>query len=191
MTLSVVDAASETYLPSNKVLAFDEANRTRNNLIKQLETNPKSIPVNWALMRYYLTAPSFVGGSHYQALNFANYIYSLNKYIGCIAYENVYTAMHNWDRAKEWYRNSLNMNLPKGMYWEEISFRQQSVANLKVTGNFNNWKIQNMYEEGAGSFKRKVMVPICEGCQYKLIVNNMNIQSPTKTEMYGNSWDKK
>ena len=52
-------------------------------------------------------------------------------------------------------------------------------------GNFNNWKIQNMYEEGAGYFKRKVMVPVCEGCQYKLIVNNNVFTTKEYLDWYG------
>ena len=63
LTLSQVDASSENFLPSNKIFSFAEANKIRTDLYKQLESNPKSIPINWALMRYYLTAPNLVGGS--------------------------------------------------------------------------------------------------------------------------------
>ena len=190
LTLSQVDASSENFLPSIKIFSFAEANKIRTDLYKQLESNPKSIPINWALMRYYLTAPNLVGGSNYEALHYAGYIYSLDRYLGCIAYETVYNYMREWNKAEEWYRNSLNVSLPKTMFWQEITYSRKNVASLKVVGNFNNWKMQNMYEKTAGLYSRKVMVPICEGCQYKLVVNNSNIQEPTKTEITGNSWQK-
>ncbi len=190
LTLSSIDAASEAYMPSNKIFTFNEANKMRSGLFKQLEANPQSIPINWALMRYYLTAPSFVGGNNYEAMQYAGYIYGLNHYLGCIAYETVYTYMRDWDKAEEWYKNSLDVNLPKTMYWQEITYSRNKIASVKVVGNFNNWKMQNMYEKTAGFYTRKVMVPICEGCQYKLIVDNFNIQNPTKTELSRNSWQK-
>ena len=190
LTLSQVDASSESYLPSNKIFSFAEANKIRTDLFKQLESNPKSIPINWALMRYYLTAPNLVGGSNFEALHYAGYIYSIDRYLGCIAYELVYTYMNDRKKAEEWYRNSLNVSLPKTMYWQEITYSRNNIGFIKVIGNFNNWKMQNMYEKAAGLYTRKVMVPICEGCQYKLVVNNSNIQEPTKTEITGNSWQK-
>jgi hypothetical protein len=190
ITLSAVDAASESYMPSNKILTFNEANKLRSDLFKQLQVNPQSIPINWALMRYYLTAPNLVGGSNYAALHYAGYIYGINHYLGCIAYETVYTYMHNWEKAEEWYKNSLNVNLPKNMYWTEITYSRKDIGSIKVIGNFNNWKMQNMYEKAAGLYTRKVMVPNCEGCQYKLVINNLNIQDPTKTETSGSSWPK-
>ena len=47
--------------------------------------------------------------------------------------------MREWNKAEEWYRNSLNVSLPKTMFWQEITYSRKNVASLKVVGNFNNF----------------------------------------------------
>ena len=177
-SLATVDATVDEMMPANHVYTYNEAIELRKTIGQSLESNPKSIPLNWALVRYYACAPSFVGGNVSTALQYAGYVFTLDRYLGCLAYEYVYSRNNDPQKAEEWYKRSLIYPLSKNMVWQEITYNNTAQYGIKVFGNFNNWKLQNMYETLYGSYVRKVMTPKCENCQYKLIVDNKNISNP-------------
>lgn len=184
--LAAIDANADIYASAKHAYSLREAVELRKNLYKQIENNPTSLPLYWAMMRFYAVAPNFVGGNAALALQFAGYISSQDQYIGCMAYEYVYTRIKDFTSAEYWYRKSLMVLPPKDMYWEEITYRNAVQFGVKITGNFNNWKLQNMYENSAGIYSRKVMIPKCENCVYKLIIDYKNIATPSKTEILPN-----
>ena len=184
--LASIDASADIYAPSKHVYNYKEAVALRKDLFKQIESNPKSLPLYWALMRFYAAAPNFVGGNPIIALQYAGYISSQDEYIGCMAYEYVYTRVKDFASAENWYRKSLMILPPKDMHWEEITYRNSVQFGVKITGNFNNWKMQNMYENNAGIYSRKVLIPKCETCIYKLVIDYKDISNPTKTEILPN-----
>lgn len=186
-TFAEVDAAADIYASTKTLYNFKESTELIKNLHRQLETHTSNIALNWALMRFYASAPNFVGGSSVQALQFAGYIYSLNEYLGCLAFEYVYSKRKNYENAEHWYNQSLTVALPKDMFWDEIVYSKTPHLGIKVTGNFNNWKTQNMYSGNGGIYKRKVMVPKCETCVYKIIVD-YTLTNPTKEKISGNSY---
>ena len=181
-TFAEVDAAADQYASTKNIFGFQEENDLRKSLLKNLEADSHNIALNWALMRYYAAAPNFVGGSTSVALQYAGYVYSLNQYLGCLAFEYVYTKRKELEDAEFWYKQSLITQLPKDMYWEEIIYSKTSHTGIKVTGNFNNWKVQNMYSAIGGTYKRRVMVPKCETCIYKVIVD-YSLKDPTKQQL--------
>jgi len=182
ITLEGIDAAVDEIIPLNHVYTQQEAIDLRKNLEQELQNNPTSIIINWALIRYYTCAPNFVGGNRSAAIQHAAYIYSLNKYIGCLGYEYVYSRSNQLVNAENWYKHSLSAPLPKNMLWQDIKYNKTVQSNLKIVGNFNNWKTQYMYENGYGTYNRRVMTPKCENCKYKVIVDDMINDIPTKAE---------
>jgi hypothetical protein len=182
-SLSEVDAAADVYIPTNRIYTYNEAIAIRKSLQSQVEANPTSLSLNWALLRFYTCAPNFVGGNMNQALQFAGYLYNLNSYIGSLAYEYVYSRHKQAEKAETWYKRSTQLPLPKNMVWQDISYNNSVVFGIKVSGNFNNWKQQSMYENSYGVYTRRIMTPKCDNCQYKLIVDYKDQASPTKSEM--------
>ena len=144
--------------------------------------NPNSIVLNWSLVRFYASAPNFVGGNLPSALQHAAYIYTLNRYLGCLAYEYAYTKSNMKDKAEKWYRNSLMCPLSPGMFWQEIHYNKVPQISLKIIGDFNNWKGQSMYENQYGSYYRRVMTPKCDNCNYKLVVDDRDFDIASKTD---------
>lgn len=186
-TFAEVDAEADYYASTKRLYSFKESNELLKKLNLELKNNTDNISLNWALMRFYASAPNFVGGNSAVALQYAGYIYSLNEYLGCLAFEYVYTKRKNYDDAEHWYRQSLSVTLPPGMYWEEIVYNKTPHLFIKITGNFNNWKTQNMYAGYGGIYKRKVMVPKCETCVYKVFVD-YNMKNPSKEMIAANSY---
>jgi len=187
ITYAEADEAADEYASTKHIYTYQEAIELRKKLIAELIYNSKSVPLNWALMRFYASAPNFVGGSTTAALQYAGYIYSISPYLGCLAFEYVYTKRKNLETAESWYKNSLTIPLPNDMYWDEIVYTQTPHIGIKVTGNFNNWKSQNMYSGTGGVFKRKVMIHKCDNCIYKVIVD-YNQRSPSRNEIIVNSF---
>ena len=177
-----LDAAVDELIPLNHVYTFNEAVDLKKSLEQDLKTNPSSLVLNWALIRFYACAPNLVGGCKASALQHAAYIYTLDSYIGSLAYEYVYTKANQPTSAENWYKQSLISALPKNMLWQDIKYNKTVQTSLKIVGNFNNWKTQNMYENSYGTYSRRVMTPKCEGCQYKVIVDNKRNDIPTKSE---------
>ena len=68
------------------------------------------------------------------------------------------------------------------MLWQDIKYNKTVQSSLKIVGNFNNWKTQNMYENSYGTYNRRVMTPKCENCQYKVIVDDMTNDVPSRAE---------
>ncbi|MDE3234650.1 MAG: hypothetical protein KGO81_01760 [Bacteroidota bacterium] len=183
ITLQEVDAEADNLAPLNKVYTYKEAIELRENLHKQINNNPKDMGLYWALLRFYANAPNFVGGNSNMGLQVAGYIYGMNKYIGCLAYEYVYSRHYQFDLAAEWYKRSTLIPLARNMHWQEITYAKTVLTQVKVSGNFNNWKSQLMYQKDNGEYSRKIMIPTCENCNYKLILDDRKLTDPTKTEM--------
>ena len=181
-TLTSIDAAVDELIPTTHVYTFNEARDLRNSLEHDLQTSPNSIVINWALIRYYACAPSLVGGSKALAIQHAAYIYSINTYLGSLAYEYVYTKANDKVSAENWYKQSLISSLPQNMLWQDIKYNKTVQSKIKIAGNFNNWKTQNMYENAYGTYSRRVMTPKCEGCQYKVIVDDKKTDIPSRAE---------
>ena len=181
-TLPSIDAAVDELIPLNHVYTFNEAVDLRKSLENDLKSNTNSLVVNWALIRFYASAPSFVGGSKGAAIQHAAYVYAIDKYLGCLAYEYIYTKSNQFESAQNWYKESLISPLPKNMLWQDIKYNKTVQSSLKIVGNFNNWKTQNMYENNYGTYSRRVMTTKCDGCQYKVIVDNINKDIPSRTE---------
>ncbi|MBA4198705.1 MAG: hypothetical protein C0459_14245 [Chitinophaga sp.] len=179
MTMAEVDAEADLYTPPNKVYTYDEARSLRNSLENLVHSNKKSLGLYWALLRYYSGAADFVGGTAGSALQYASYIYSLNPYIGCLAYEFAYTKLKDLNKAYDWYQRSLSIALPTNMIWQEIKYNNVVITGIKVTGNFNNWKTQNMYQIKDGTYSRKVLMPKCETCDYKILVDYRTTHNPS------------
>jgi len=102
--LAEIDAASTVYLHRNYVYTYDEAISTKKRLEKLAESEPQSLSIRWALMRYYISASNFVGGCDAKAIEQARLIYGIDNYIGCLAYELVYNRLKKFDKAEFWYR---------------------------------------------------------------------------------------
>ena len=181
-TLPSIDAAVDELIPLNHIYTFNEAVDLRKSLENDLKNNPNSLVVNWALIRFYSCAPSFVGGCKSSAIQHAAYVYTMDTYLGCIAYEYIYTKSNQKENAENWYKQSLISALPKNMLWQDIKYNKTVQRSLKIVGNFNNWKTQNMYENNYGTYSRRVMTSRCDGCQYKVIVDDVNKDVPSKTE---------
>jgi len=181
-TLPSIDAAVDELIPLNHIYTFNEAVDIRKSLENDLKSNPNSLVVNWALIRFYACAPSLVGGSQGSAIQHAAYIYTIDKYLGCLAYEYIYTKANQKVYAENWYKESLISPLPKNMLWQDIKYNKTVQSSLKIVGNFNNWKTQSMYENNYGTYQRRVMTTKCDGCQYKVIVDYHNKDVPSKTE---------
>lgn len=180
VTLADIDVVADTYAPLNQIYSSKEIINLRKNLIFQLKANPRDLAIYWALLKNYANTPDFNGGNGVIALQFAGYIFSINEYIGCLAYEYAYNKRKQPEEAEEWYDRSLNITPPKNMHWEEIKYSNTVHFGIKVMGNFNNWKLQNMYETLSGSYCRKVMVPRCSHCVYKCVVDYKKITNPSK-----------
>jgi len=182
-TFAEVDAAADQYASTKKIFNFQEETQLRKILEKELASDSHNIALTWALMRFYASAPNFAGGSTTLAIQYAGYVYSLNQYLGCLAFEYVYTKRKETEHAESWYRQSLAAPLPKDMYWEEIVYDKTPHQIIKVTGNFNNWKTQNMYMGARGTtYSRRIMVPKCETCIYKVIVD-YTLREPSKKQL--------
>lgn len=181
-SLQGIDAAVDELIPLNHIYTFNEAIDLRKSLEHDLQNNPNSLVLNWALIRFYSCAPSLVGGSKASAIQHAAYIYTIDSYLGCLAYEYVYTKSNQKESAENWYKQSLISALPKNMLWQDIKYNKTVQRSLKIVGNFNNWKTQLMYENNYGTYSRRVMTPRCEGCQYKVIVDDVNKDVPSRTE---------
>ena len=181
-TLSSIDAAVDELIPLNHIYTYNEAVDLRKSLEHDLKNNPNSFVINWALIRFYACAPSFVGGCKASAIQHAAYLYTMDSYLGCIAYEYVYTKSNQKASAENWYKQSLISTLPKNMLWQDIKYNKTVQSSLKIVGNFNNWKTQNMYENNYGTYARRVMTTKCDGCQYKVIVDDVNKDVPSRAE---------
>ena len=114
-SLQGIDAAVDELIPLNHIYTFNEAIDLKKSLEHDLQNNPNSLVLNWALIRFYSCAPSLVGGSKASALQHAAYIYTLDSYLGCLAYEYVYTKSNQKESAENWYKQSLISALPKNM----------------------------------------------------------------------------
>lgn len=170
-TLADLDRMADTYFPACNVYNLTEVNKIRSVLERQVKLFPKNLVLHWALLKSYTNQPDFNSGNMNIALKYANYIFSINEYIGCIATEYVYNRSYQIEKAEEWYRRSLDRNLPANMDWQEIKYAGLVFANAKVAGNFNNWKLQNLYRSGDGTYSRRVMVAARSKCIYKCIID--------------------
>ncbi len=154
-----VDAWAEQYIPRNTVYTYNEAVKTRAFLEEKVKQEPNSIGLRWALLRFYVSASNFLGGSNVKAMEQARQIYGESNYIGCLAFEYIYARMNKMDKAELWYKKSLYLaRLQKEAEWKEYTYKKQVNESVKVSGAFNNWQKSNLYENNDGSYSRKVLV---------------------------------
>lgn len=188
-TAASIDAEAEQYIPYNKVYTKDEAIALRNNLTSLLAKSPTSQALNWALVKYYASAPNYVGGNKSTALRYAANLYSLNYYAGCLAYEHVYNRSYEFHNAELWYKKSLISTLPKGMQWKEFKYTNNAPFGVGVKGSFTNYKVKPLYENYYGSYVRKVMMPICNGnCEGEIVVDFMKYNKSKSNEIMVTSY---
>ncbi|MBN8838132.1 MAG: hypothetical protein J0I09_12790 [Sphingobacteriia bacterium] len=183
MTLAEVDAYADGYIPPHQVYNFYQTQEIKSKLDADSKDMSKNmLGIYWAMVRYYAGASTFIGGNPTQALIYANYIYAMNKYLGCLAHEYVYNRLNKKDAAKNWYLQSLSVIPQEGMGWEVIQYNNNVHNDIQVRGNFNNWKPQYMYEEKGRTYLRKVMVAKCATCRYEVLIDYKDNKLPTSQE---------
>lgn len=184
MSLAEVDTYADMYVPPHQVFNYYQTREMKSRLDAEINdlANKNVLGLYWAMVRFYAGASSFVGGNSAKALIYAGYIYSLNKYLGCLAYEYTYNRINQPETARHWYEQSLTTPLQNGMEWEIIKYNNIVNNDIQVKGNFNNWKLQNLYEEKGNVYLRKIMIPKCETCNYELIIDYKNSKAPTSIE---------
>jgi hypothetical protein len=189
-TFGAVDAEVDLLLPSNKVYSRYEALQLRKDLLDKLKANPRSLALNMALVRFFACAPNFSGGSPAAALNYASNIYSVNRYVGCLAYEYIYDRSNNYKKAEDWYKYSTICYLQPGMEWREVKYFKNAPFGAVVTGSFNNGKTQPLYENYYGTLARKIMIPKCAtgDCGFKVISAFLKGSTDRKGELMFTSW---
>lgn len=170
-SFSAVDAQTELLVPANKIYHRSEALELKKNLEQMHLANPNDIAVNMALVRYHSCAPNFAGGYKGVALQHAAAIYRQNAYIGCMAYEYIYSINDDFKHAEEWYKLSLNCQITDGMEWREVTYNKVVTFGIGVKGSFSNGKVQPLYQNMYGTFKRKIMMPKCgtDKCEMILV----------------------
>lgn len=173
-SFATVDAETELLVPANKIYHRSEALELKKNLESQYVQNPNSLSVNYALVKYHACAPNFAGGFKGVALQHAANIYRINPYVGCMAYEYIYTHNNDAEHAKEWYKNSLACKLQDAMEWREVSYGKTVAFGIGVKGNFSNGKVQPLYQNIYGTYKRRIMMAKCAGdCEVTLVPDYM------------------
>lgn len=169
-TFNAMDAEAEKFIPPNSMYIKNEAIELRNSLISQINANPKSLALNWALVRFYSCAPNFVGGNRGMALRYASNIYAINNYLGCLAYEYTYNRYNEEANAENWYKRSLINAAPNGMEWKTVTYKNVAPFGVGVKGSFSNGKLHPLYEDTYGTYTRKFLTPACGNtCDYKVV----------------------
>ena len=188
-TFAAVDASTEVYIPSNKVYNRYDALALRNNL-EQLHLNdPNNMAVNMALVKFHANAPNFSGGFKGSALQYAASIYRQNSYVGCLAYEYIYTKNYDFRNAEMWYKNSLISRLQTGMEWREVKYTKVAPFGVGVIGAFSNGRVQPLYQNVWGSYTRKFMVPKCVGdCYFTIVPDFLKDSKQAKGELVFVNW---
>lgn len=189
-TYAQVDAEAEALIPANRVYSRYDALQLRGSLETMHTTNPGSLAINLALVKFHANAPNFSGGFKGMALQYAADIYRLNSYIGAIAYEYIYSKNYDFKNAERWYKNSLISRLADGMEWREVKYNGPAPFGVGVTGNFNNNRLYPMYQNVWGSYTRKIMVPKCVGndCTYTVVTNFLRKNKQVKGELVFVNW---
>jgi hypothetical protein len=188
-TYAALDAETENYIPANKVYNRYEALALRDNLQKQHEANPTSLPINLALVKFHANAPNFSGGYLGSALQYAANIYRQNSYVGCLVYEYIYTKNYDFKNAEHWYKNSLISRLNEGFEWREVKYTNNAPFGVGVTGAFNNGRVQALYQNVWGSYTRKIMVPKCAGdCFFTIVPDFLKGSKQVKGELVFVNW---
>ena len=169
-----VSAASDVYLPHNYVYTYYEAVSTRKRLEKLLLREPNSLGLRWALMRYYISASNFVGGCDAKAIDQARSIFTKDNYIGCLAYEFVYTRLKKFDKAENWYKRSIIIASQRPDFeWKDVVYNKSAQTDVKVLGTFNNNDPNHLYENIDGTYSRKIATTAKnKGTNYKLVIDD-------------------
>lgn len=176
-----VDVASNLYLRRNYVYTYYEAISTRTRLEKLLISEPKSLGIRWALMRYYISASNFVGGCDAKAIEQARNIYNIDNYIGCLAYEFVYTRLQKLDKAQIWYARSIVIAQQRDDFeWRDVNYSKTAQTDVKVYGSFNNNDPNHLYENNDGTYSRRIVSSTKnKGNGYKLVVDDRTTVTST------------
>lgn len=171
ISFAAVDAQTEALIPGNKIYHRAEALELKKRLEDMYVANPNDLTVNLALVKYHACAPNFAGGFKGVAMQHAATIYRQNAYVGCLAYEYIYSIANDFKHAEEWYKLSLACQLMEGMEWREVTYARPVTFGIGVKGNFSNGKIQPLYQNLYGTFKRKIMMTKCNNndCSFTLV----------------------
>ncbi len=188
-TFADVDAQTEAYIPANKVYNRYDALALRSSLQQQQLADPYNLAINMSLVKFHANAPNFSGGFLGEALNYAANVYKMNSYIGCLAYEYIYTKRYDFITAEKWYKNSLINRLPDGMEWREVRYNNVAPYGVGVTGAFSNGRVHPMYVNVWGTYTRKIMVPKCVGdCYFTVITDFFRSLKQAKGELVFVNW---
>jgi len=188
-TYAAVDAETETYIPTNRVYNRYDALALRDNLQKLHEANPTSLAINLSLVKFHANAPNFSGGYMGLALQYAANIYRQNSYIGCLAYEYIYTKNYDFKKAVLWYKNSLISRLNEGFEWREVKYTSTAPFGVGVIGAFSNGRVQPLYQNIWGSYTRKIMIPKCSAdCFFTIIPDFLKGSKQIKAELVFVNW---
>lgn len=188
-TFADIDAQTEVFIPSNKVYNRYDALVLRNSLQQQQLADPYNLAINMALVKFHANVPNFSGGFLGEALNYASNIYKMNSYIGCLAYEYIYTKRYDFITAEKWYKNSLINRLQEGMEWREVRYSNLAPYGVGVTGAFSNGRVHPMYVDVYGTYSRKIMVPKCVGdCYFTVITDFFRSLKQAKGEIVFVNW---
>jgi hypothetical protein len=126
------------------------------------------------MLRYYISASNFVGGCDAKAIEQARFIYGNDNYIGCLAYEFVYSRLKKFDKAEFWYRKSIlaaQMRDNEDFEWKEIVYNKTVQSSIKVVGAFNNNTPNELYENNDATYSRRVATKV-KSNSYKIIVDD-------------------
>lgn len=171
ISFAVLDAQAELLIPGSKIYHRQEALELRKKLEDMYLANPNDLAVNLALVKYHACAPNFAGGFKGVAFQHAATIYRQSAYVGCLAYEYIYSVNNDYVHAEQWYKLSLACQIQDGMEWREVTYSRPVTFGIGVKGNFSNGRIQALYQNMYGTFKRKIMMTKCTAndCTFTLV----------------------
>ncbi len=183
------DNESDNLISKDKIYSRSDALELRKNLENQLQNNPNSIAISLALVKFHTAASATNGGFMGLALRYATNILRQDDYIGCLAFEYIYTHYGDFKNAEVWYNNSLRCLLPSGMEWRLVKINLDPPLGASVVGNFSNGKKWPMYQTIWSSCIRKIMVPKCvNNCNYNVISNFLNKEKMVEGKLVRQDW---
>jgi hypothetical protein len=183
------DIESDNLISKGKIYARSDAFELRKNLEDQLQNNPNSIPLSLALVKFHCAASATNGGFMGSALRYATNIFKIDEYMGCLAFEYIYTKYGDIKNAEVWYKNSTRCHLPAGMEWRIVKINLNPPLGASVMGNFSNGKKWPMYQTIWSSYIRRIMVPKCAGeCNFTVLSNFLNEEKVVEGKLARQDW---
>ena len=184
-----VDIESDNLILKGKIYARSDAFELRKSLEDQLQNNPNSISLSLALVKFHCAASATNGGFMGSALRYATNIFRVDEYMGCLAFEYIYTKYGDVKNAEVWYKNATRSHLPSGMEWRIVKINLNPPLGASVVGNFSNGKKWPMYQTVWSSYVRRIMVPKCvNDCNYNVISNFLNEEKMIAGKLARQDW---